>query len=181
MVVWPSLSCTSDSSTSMSSSAPQHLAHHFYQCCKLVGNIWAAANLAHCTSALLCVDSKRSEEKFLYLSKPWVETAQWLKDDLAHNFLFLTAVLAAEWEWVANCSPVCPMSTAYSRLGNNNFSLKTLPSVPILSLEQVTKASQHVTLQSNLQNKDAAGSSWGGFVCYFLSHSSADKRLSHIW
>lgn len=73
------------------------------------------------------------------------------------------------------------MSTAYSRLGNNNFSLKTLPSVPILSLEQVTKASQHVTLQSNLQNKDAAGSSWGGFVCYFLSHSSADKRLSHIW
>lgn len=73
------------------------------------------------------------------------------------------------------------MTTACSRLGSNNFSLKILSPVPILNLELVTRASQHVTLQSNLQNKDAAGSSWGGFVCYFLPHSSADESLPCVY
>lgn len=69
-----------------------------------------------------------------------------------------------------------PMTTACSTLGNNNFSLKILFPVPILSLELVTRASQHVTLQSNLQNKDAAG-----VVLFVISyHTAVQTRDCHV-
>lgn len=120
---------------------------------------------------------RQVERGFWYWNKPQTETAHCLNSRSSTQLFISDRCARGRWEWAANRFPGCPITTTCSRLGNNNFSLKILSPVPILGLELVARASQHVTLQSNLQNKDAAGSSWGGFVCYFLSHSSADETL----
>lgn len=117
---------------------------------------------------LHALDRTRGGKSFWYLNKPQTETAHCLNSRSSTQLFISDRCARGRWEWAANRFPGCPTTTTCSRLGNNNFSLKILSPVPILGLELVARASQHVTLQSNLQNKDAAGSSCGGFCLLFL-------------